>query len=121
MRLFSVKIGILTFLTQTCRNIDSGLKIIIKKNYQKTNVGIGIIIFKIPCVTVSRLNGQLRHFLAQIFPKIDLGLETQKTNVGIRISILEILCIPLFRQSRKLLIFPPKFGETAQLHMIFCF
>ena len=32
-------------------------------------------------------------FLAQICPKMYLGLETQKTNIGIRIRILEILCV----------------------------
>ena len=35
---------------------------------------------------------------AQIWPKMDLGLEIQKTNVAIRISILEIICMPIFRQ-----------------------
>ena len=39
--------------------------------------------------------------LAQICPKIDLGLEIQKTNVGIRISILEIPCVPIFRQNEQ--------------------
>ena len=36
---------------------------------------------------------------AQIWPKMDLGLEIQKTNVAIRISILEIICMPIFRQT----------------------
>ena len=31
------------------------------------------------------------NFLAQICPKMDLGLEIEKNNVGIRINILEIL------------------------------
>ena len=37
-------------------------------------------------------------FLAQICPKIHLGLEIQKTNVGIRISILEISYLPILKQ-----------------------
>ena len=36
---------------------------------------------------------------AQVFPKMDLGLEIQKTNVGIRISILNITCMPLLSQN----------------------
>ena len=34
-------------------------------------------------------------FLAQICPKMDLGLEIQKTNIGIKVSILEIPCVPI--------------------------
>ena len=41
-------------------------------------------------------------FSAQIFPKMDLGLEIQKTNVGIGISILDIIRVPIFSQNRKL-------------------
>ena len=41
-------------------------------------------------------------FLAQISPRMDLGLEIQKTNAGIRISILEIPCVPIFRQKGQL-------------------
>ena len=41
-------------------------------------------------------------FLAQICPKMELGLEIQKTNIGIKISILEILCVPIFRQDGQL-------------------
>ena len=37
------------------------------------------------------------NFLAQICPKIDLGLKIQKTNAGIKTSILKILCVPIFR------------------------
>ena len=44
-------------------------------------------------------------FLAQICPKMDLGLQIQKTNVGIKISILEIPCVPIFRQKRTTLTF----------------
>ena len=41
-------------------------------------------------------------FLAQICPKIDLGLEIQKTNVERGISILEILFVPIFKQKKTL-------------------
>ena len=40
-------------------------------------------------------------FLAQICPKIDLGLKI-KINVGIRISILEISCAPIFSQNKQI-------------------
>ena len=40
--------------------------------------------------------------LAQICPKMDLGLEIQKTNVGIKISILEIPCVPILWKNRQL-------------------
>ena len=50
-------------------------------------------------------------FLAQICPKIHLGLEIQKTNVGIRISILEISCVPIFRQNKQLWLFRSKFAQ----------
>ena len=41
-------------------------------------------------------------FLAQISPKIDLGLEIQKNNAQMRISILEISCMQIFRQNKQL-------------------
>ena len=41
-------------------------------------------------------------FLAQICPKIDLGLVSQKTIVGIRISILNIPYVPIFSQNEQL-------------------
>ena len=41
-------------------------------------------------------------FSAQIFPKMDLGLEIQKTDVGISISILEIPYVSIFRQNKQL-------------------
>ena len=59
--------------------------------------------------------------LAQICPKTELGLQIQTTNVGIRIVILEIPCVPMFSKNGQLLIFRPKFGEIAQLHVIFWF
>ena len=47
-------------------------------------------------------NGQLWIFLAQICPKIDLGLETEESNVKIRITIVKILCVPIFNQNEQL-------------------
>ena len=41
-------------------------------------------------------------FLAQICPKMDLGLEIQKTNVGIRITIVKMPCVPIFRKNGQL-------------------
>ena len=37
--------------------------------------------------------------LAQIFPKMDLGLEIQKTNIRIRINILEVPSVSILRQN----------------------
>ena len=42
------------------------------------------------------------NFLAQICPKIDIGLEIQKNIVGIRISIPDIPCVPIFSQNEQL-------------------
>ena len=50
-------------------------------------------------------------FLAQICPKMNLGLQLQKTNVGIRISILQIPGVPIFRQDKQRIIFWPKFAQ----------
>ena len=47
-------------------------------------------------------NGQLWIFLAQICPKIDLGLETEESNVKIRITIVKRLCVPIFSQNEQL-------------------
>ena len=41
-------------------------------------------------------------FSAQIYSKINLGLQIHKTNVEIRISILEIPCVPIFTQNGQL-------------------
>ena len=41
-------------------------------------------------------------YLAQICPKMDLGLAIQKNIVGIRISILDIPCVPIFSQNEQL-------------------
>ena len=37
-------------------------------------------------------------FLAQISPKMNLGLEIQKSNIGIKISNFEILYVSIFSQ-----------------------
>ena len=50
-------------------------------------------------------------FLAQIFPKMNLGLEIQRTNVKIRINILELPCVPIFRQDEQLWRFGSKFAQ----------
>ena len=40
-------------------------------------------------------------FLAQIFPKMNLGLEIQRTNVKIRINILELVTMCANFQARR--------------------
>ena len=51
-------------------------------------------------------------FLAQICPKMDLGLEIQKTNVGIRISIIKLPCVPVFRKKGQLWHFRPNLPKN---------
>ena len=51
-------------------------------------------------------------FLAQIYLKIDLGLEILKTHVGKRITILEISYVPIFRQNGQVSLFQPKFAKN---------
>ena len=41
-------------------------------------------------------------FLAQICPKMDLGLAIQKTIVRIRISVLNITCVSIVSQNKQL-------------------
>ena len=41
-------------------------------------------------------------FLAQIGPKMNLGLEIHKTNVGTRISIVKMPCVLIFRKNEQL-------------------
>ena len=50
---FQLKLTNLTFLAQIYPKRKLGLEI------QKTNVGIRISIFEIPCVPISRQNGQI--------------------------------------------------------------
>ena len=90
--------------------------------FKKTKVEIRISILEIlplcvhasmcVCVCVwmcSSFQSKQRPFSAQIFPKMDFGLESQEINVGIRISVLEIPCVPIFMQSGQLWFFWPKF------------
>ena len=57
-------------------------------------------------------------FLAQICPKIDLGLKI-KINVGIRISILEISCAPIFSQNKQIWIFCLNLGKLPNYTQYF--
>ena len=57
-------------------------------------------------------------FLAQICPKIDLGLKI-KINVGIRISILEISCAPIFSQNKQIWIFCLNLGKLPNYMQYF--
>ena len=50
---FQSKLTTLNFLAQICQKMDLGLEI------QKTNVGIRISIFEIPCMPIFRQNGQI--------------------------------------------------------------
>ena len=50
-----------------------------------------------------------------------LGSEVQKSRSGFRISTSNIPCEPIFSQNGQLWIFWPKFGEIAQLRVIFWF
>ena len=60
-------------------------------------------------------------FFGPNLPKKEKGFQIQKTKVGIRISILEIPCVPIFSQNGQRLVLRPKFGEIAQLRVIFWF
>ena len=56
-------------------------------------------------------------FLAQICPKMDIGLEIQKNNVGIRISIVKMPCVPIFRKTNNFDLFDQnllKYGFWGQ-------
>ena len=102
---FQLKRTTLTFLAQICPKRKLGFEI------QKTNVGIRINIFEIPCVPIFRQNGQLWIFGPKFAQKWILGSKFQKSKSGFGISILEILCAPIFRQNRQLWIFGPKFAQ----------
>ena len=58
-------------------------------------------------------------FLAQIWPKMDLGSIIQKTNVGIRISIVKMSRLPIFRKNGQLWLFRPKFSQKWVLELEF--
>ena len=51
------------------------------------------------------------NILAQVYPKLEFGIEIRKFKSGFGISILEILCAPIFRQNGQLWIFWPKFAQ----------
>ena len=95
----------LTFLAQICPKTKLEFEI------RKTNVGIRISIFEIPCVPIFRQNGQLWIFGPKFAQKWILGSKFQKSKSGFGISILEILCAPIFRQNGQLWIFGPKFAQ----------
>ena len=50
-----------------------------------------------------------------------LGSEFKKSKSGFTINTSSISCVPIFSQNGPLLIFWPKFGEIAQLQVIFWF
>ena len=102
---FQLKRKTLTFLAQIYPKRKLRFEI------QKTNVGIRISIFEIPCVPIFRQNGQLWIFGPKFAQKWILGSEFQKSKSGFGISILEILCVPIFRQNGQLWIFGPKFAQ----------
>ena len=74
----------------------------IKIEIQKTNVGIRISMFEIPCVPIFRQNGHLWLFGPKFAQKWIVGSEFQKSMSGFRISIIEILYVPILRQNRQL-------------------
>ena len=112
---FQLKRTTLTFLAQICPKRKLGFEI------QKTNVGIRISIFEIPCVPIFRQNGQLWIFGPKFAQKWILGSEFQKSKSGFGINTSKITCAPVFSQNGQLLIFRPKFGEIVQLRAIFWF
>ena len=95
----------MTFLAQIYPKTKLGFEI------QKTNVGIRINIFEIPCLPISRQNRQLWVFGPKFVQKWILGQKFQKSKSGFGISILEILGAPIFRQNKQLWIFGPKFAQ----------
>ena len=103
---FQLKQTTLIFLAQISPKRKWGFEI------QKTNIGIRISIFEIPCVPIFRQNGQLWIFGPKFAQKWILGSEFQKSKSGFGISILEILCVPIFRQNGQLWIFGPKFAQN---------
>ena len=102
----------LTFLAQICPKRKLGFEI------QKTNVGIRISIFEIPCVPIFRQNEQLWFFGPKFAQKWILGSKFQKSMSGFGISILEILSAPIFKQNGQLWIFEPKFAQKWILRLI---
>ena len=93
---FQEKRKTLTFSTQICPKMNSGVRI------SKIEVRIRNLHFQDTMCVNFQLKRTTLTFLAQICPKRKLGFEIQKTNVGIRISILEIPYVPIFRQKGQL-------------------
>ena len=54
---------------------------------------------------------------AQVYPKLESGIEIPKSKPGFGISILEILCAPIFRQNKQLGIFGPKFAQIMDFRV----
>ena len=75
----------------------------------KINVGIRISILEIPCE------------IPKFAQKWILGSEFQKSKSGFEISPSNIPLEPIFSQNGQLWIFRSKFGEIAQLRVIFWF
>ena len=93
---FQLKRTALTFLVQINPKGKLGFEI------ERTNIGIRINIFEIPCVPIFRQNGQLRIFGPKFTQKWILGSKFQKSKSEFGISIFEILCVPIFRQNGQL-------------------
>ena len=86
---------------------------------QKTNFGMRISILKILCMPIFRQKQSNLISLAQIYPKVDLGLETEKIKVQIwNLHLQDTICAN-YQLKWTTLIFRPKFGEIAQLRSIF--
>ena len=112
---FSVTTDNLTFLPQICAKRKLGFEI------PKTNVGIRISIFEIPCVPIFRQNGQLWLFGPKFAQKWILVSNFWKSKSGFGINTSTLSCVPIFRQNGQHLVFRPKFMEIAQLCAIFWF
>ena len=87
----------------------------------KTNAGIRITIFEIPCVQIFRQNEQLWLFGPKFAQNLILGSKFQKSKSGFGIDTSNIPCVPIFSQNGQLLMFRSKFREIAQLRAIFWF
>ena len=102
---FQLKRTTLTFLAQIYPKRKLGFEI------QKTNVGIWISIFEIPCTPIFRQNERLWLVGPKFAEKWILGSKFQKSESGFEISILEILRVPIFRHKGQLWIFGVKFAQ----------
>ena len=112
---FSDKTDYFDFFCPNLSEMDFCLKI------HKTNVGISISILEIPCVPISRQNGQLCPFGPKFAQKWSLGSEFRNSKSVFGISTSKIPREPIFCQNGQLWIFRPKFGEIVQLRVVFWF